>query len=49
MATADNRKDLSAVEARQGVVTGRVRRVLHISLALAVIAGVIIYFSFFGL
>jgi hypothetical protein len=48
MAMADNRKDLNAVEARQGVATGRVRRVLQVSLALAVMAGMVVYFSFFG-
>lgn len=49
MAVADNRKDLNTVEARQGVETGTVRWVLRISLALAVIAGLVLYFSFFGL
>ena len=49
MALADNRKDLNTVEARQGVETGTVRWVLRISLALAVIAGLVLYFSFFGL
>ena len=49
MAMADNRKDLNAVEARQGVETGTVRWVLRISLILAVIAGVAIYFGFFRL
>ena len=49
MATADDRKNLSTVEARQGVETGTVRWVLRISLLLAVIAGLIIYFSFFRL
>jgi hypothetical protein len=46
---ADNRKDLNTVEARQGVETGTVRWVLHISLILAVIAGLIVWFSFFHL
>ena len=46
---ADNRKDLNAVEARQGVETGTVRWVLQISLVLAVIAGLIVWFSFFHL
>jgi len=46
---ADDRKDLNTVEARQGVETGTVRWVLHISLALAVIAGLVIWFSFFRL
>ncbi len=49
MAVTDNRKDLSTEEARQGVETGTVRWVLRISLGLAVLAGVIIYFSFFDL
>lgn len=34
-------------EARQGETTGRVRTVLHISLALAVVAGVALYFLYF--
>ncbi|MES2255786.1 MAG: hypothetical protein V4559_12200 [Pseudomonadota bacterium] len=46
---ADNHKDISAQDARQGVETGTVRWVLRISLALAVLAGLIIYFSFFDL
>jgi hypothetical protein len=46
---ASDRKDLNAQDARQGVETGTVRWVLRISLALAVLAGVIIYFSFFDL
>jgi len=46
---AEERKDLNAVEARQGAETGTVRWVLHISLALAVIAGIVIWFSFFRL
>ncbi|HXS07458.1 MAG TPA: hypothetical protein VN723_11760 [Rhizomicrobium sp.] len=46
---AEERKDLNTVEARQGVETGTVRWVLHISLALAVIAGLVIWFSFFRL
>ena len=46
---ADNRKDLNTVDARQGVETGTVRWVLHISLVLAVIAGLIVWFSFFHL
>jgi hypothetical protein len=49
MAMTDNHKDLDAVEARQGVETGTVRWVLRISLGLAVLAGIIIYFSFFRL
>ena len=46
---AEERKDLNAVEARQGAETGTVRWVLHISLVLAVIAGIVIWFSFFRL
>lgn len=49
MATADDRKDLNAVDARQGVETGTVRWVLRVSLILAVVAGIVIYFSFFRL
>jgi hypothetical protein len=49
MPMADRQKDLSAQDARQGVETGTVRWVLRISLTLAVLAGVIIYFSFFKL
>ena len=49
MAMSDNRKDLSTVEARQGAETGTVRWVLRISLGLAVIAGLILYFSYFRL
>ena len=45
----DSHKDLSAQEARQGAETGTVRWVLRISLALSVLAGLIIYFSFFDL
>ncbi|HEY4275324.1 MAG TPA: hypothetical protein VGM68_07565 [Rhizomicrobium sp.] len=46
MAVTDERKDLSAQDARQGVETGTVRWVLRISLGLAVLAGIVIYFSF---
>jgi hypothetical protein len=49
MAVTDNREDLSAQDARQGAETGTVRWVLRISLGLAVLAGIIVYFSFFGL
>lgn len=38
---------LNAQEARQGKELGVMRYVLHISLALAVIAGVVIYAVFF--
>lgn len=47
--TRDNHKDLNTRDARQGVETGTVRWVLHISLGLAILAGIIIYFSFFRL
>ena len=40
---ADEPKTLSAQDARQGKELGVMRYVLHISLALAVIAGVILY------
>jgi len=46
---ADGHKDLSAQDVRQGAETGTVRWVLRISLALAVLAGLVIYFSFFDL
>jgi hypothetical protein len=49
MAMTDNHKDIRAQDARQGAETGTVRWVLRISLALAVLAGAIIYFSFFDL
>jgi hypothetical protein len=45
----DNHKEISAQDAREGVETGTVRWVLYISLGLSVLAGVIIYLSFFGL
>ena len=40
--------DLDAQEARQGKELGVMRYVLHISLALSVIAGVVIYAIFFN-
>jgi hypothetical protein len=47
MATVnDDRRDLDTQEARQGKELGTVRWVLRISLGLAVLAGVIIYFSY---
>ena len=49
MAMKDDRTELGTDEARQGAETGTVRWVLHISLGLAIIAGIIIYFSFFRL
>ena len=46
--TAENGKTvLNAEQARQGKELGVMRYVLHISLALAVIAGVVIYAIFF--
>jgi hypothetical protein len=45
----DGHEELTADEARQGAETGTVRWVLSISLGLAVLAGIIIYFSFFRL
>jgi hypothetical protein len=42
----DHSHDLSAQDARQGKELGSVRWVLRISLGLAVLAGVIIYFSY---
>ena len=45
--TPDGKTILSAQEARQGKELGVMRYVLHISLALAVIAGVVIYTIFF--
>jgi len=46
MAVQD-RKDLSTDQARQGVELHAMRWVLQISLALAVLAGIIIWLSFF--
>jgi len=45
--TPDGKVTLSAQDARQGKELGVMRYVLHISLALAVIAGVVIYAIFF--
>lgn len=42
----DHSHDLGADDARQGVELGSVRWVLRISLGLAVLAGVVIYFSY---
>ena len=44
--THDGKTVLSAQEARQGKELGVMRYVLHVSLALAVIAGVVIYTIF---
>jgi hypothetical protein len=41
--TANHASILTPVEARQGVISGRVRLVLTISLMLSVIAGAIVY------
>jgi hypothetical protein len=49
MATIEKHTDLNTNEARQGAETGTVRWVLRISLGLAVLAGIVIYFSFFRL
>ena len=47
MATIDDKHtDLNATDARGGAETGTVRWVLRISLGLAVLAGIVIYFSF---
>jgi hypothetical protein len=43
----DGKTVLTAQEARQGKELGVMRYVLHISLALAVIAGIVIYAIFF--
>ena len=49
MAAQEGPKTLTAQEARQGAETGTVRRVLRISLGLAVLAGLVLYFHFFRL
>jgi hypothetical protein len=47
MATVnDHQHDLDTQDARQGKELGTVRWVLRISLGLAVLAGIIIYFSY---
>jgi hypothetical protein len=46
MATEDGRVTLDAQNARQGKELGVMRYVLHISLALAVIAGIVVYAIF---
>jgi hypothetical protein len=49
MATSEHgRTVLSAEQARQGKELGVMRYVLHISLALAVIAGVVLYAIYFS-
>jgi hypothetical protein len=45
--TENGRVVLNAQDARQGKELGVMRYVLHISLALAVVAGVVIYAVFF--
>ena len=45
----DKHVDLATDDARQGVELGSVRWVLRISLGLAVLAGLVTYFSFFRL
>ena len=44
----DPNTNISAQDARQGKELGVMRYVLYISLALSVIAGVVIYLSYFG-
>lgn len=44
----DEPKTLSAQDARQGKELGVMRYVLHISLAMSVIAGIAIWWAFFG-
>lgn len=45
-AANDHHHDLSTQQARQGKELGSVRWVLRISLGLAILAGMIIYFSY---
>ncbi len=47
MMQENGRTILTAQEARQGKELGVMRYVLHISLALAVIAGIVVYTIFF--
>ena len=47
MATENGKTVLNAEEARQGKELGVMRYVLHISLTLAVIAGIVLYAMFF--
>jgi hypothetical protein len=44
--TDDHHRDLNTNEARQGKELGSVRWVLRISLALSVLAGLVIYFAY---
>jgi hypothetical protein len=46
---AIDHKELNTDDARQGVELGSVRWVLSISLALTVLAGVVLYLTFFKL
>jgi hypothetical protein len=46
MILVDKHTELTTNEARQGETTGSVRYVLGISLALAVAAGVVLYFVY---
>jgi hypothetical protein len=46
MASVDHQHDLDTQDARQGKELGSVRWVLRISLGLAVLAGLAIYFSY---
>ena len=41
----NNEHEISTNDARQGIETGTVRWVLHISLGLAVLAGIVVYLS----
>ncbi|HVP85110.1 MAG TPA: hypothetical protein VMS78_10335 [Rhizomicrobium sp.] len=41
------RSDISERRAKQGIALGHMRYVLHVSLLLAVIAGVFLYLAFF--
>ncbi|MBV9044975.1 MAG: hypothetical protein JO348_00075 [Alphaproteobacteria bacterium] len=45
---AGDHRVVPTMEARQGESTGHVRYVLGTSLALALVAGVVIYLGFFG-
>ena len=45
-AVNDHQQDLKTEEVRQGKELGSVRWVLRISLGLAVLAGIVIYFSY---
>jgi len=49
MAVKEERTVIPAERARQGKELGVMRYVVHISLALAVIAGVVLYLVYFGI